>query len=125
MELFASHGLPDDLKEAKKIVDIADALVYEPWDMRIGPALFDAIYSKLDRVDSTVIPHFYRELVEMKGDDFLEVVKGCVCNVEEVSEYLNVVYEDSEHNTEYDDFEYKLLQKQDTDSLIVDSKNLE
>ena len=57
MELFVSHGLPNDLERAKAVIGKSDFLKNEPWDMRIGPTLWDMVSNQFDGVDSTTIPY--------------------------------------------------------------------
>lgn len=57
MELFVSHGLPNDIEKAKMVIGKADFLKNEPWDMRIGPSLWDLLSSGFDETDSTTIPY--------------------------------------------------------------------
>ena len=41
MEVFATQGLPDDEKQARKVMDSEDTLVGEVWDLRLGPIIWE------------------------------------------------------------------------------------
>lgn len=57
MELFVSHGLPDDINKAKTIIGKSDYLKTEPWDMRLGPSLWSVLSDNFGEIDETLIPY--------------------------------------------------------------------
>lgn len=75
MELLSAHGLPKDKKLGDYVVDKADFLAAEPWDMRIGPALWDRFTDCIDADDFNLKHHLYMELASMPVKEFNENIR--------------------------------------------------
>lgn len=74
MELLSAHGLPKDKKLGDYVIDKADFLAAEPWDMRIGPALWDRFTDCIDADDFHLKHQLYVELASMPVNEF----NGCM-----------------------------------------------
>jgi hypothetical protein len=72
MELLSAHGLPTDKKLGDYVIDKADFLSAEPWDMRIGPALWDRFTDCIDSDDFKLKHQLYMELASMPVKEFNE-----------------------------------------------------
>jgi hypothetical protein len=118
MELSASYGLPDNQEEANKIMQISDALEYEPWDMRLGPEIFNSIFSKIDNLDSEEIPFIIQGLSKEDYETFFNLMKECLLNTEKSEEVINNYVAKYLHDKEYGDFEHDLMTKQNNDLLL-------
>lgn len=119
MELFASFGLPDEQNLADKILEISDALIFEPWDMRIGPALFDSLFKKIPHMDTTELPYIFKRIVELKPTDFMKLIEEAVGDTETGNRMMNILYYKGNHDKDYESFENGIMKKQ-TDTLIID-----
>lgn len=75
MELLAAHGLPEDEREAQYVIDKADFLESEVWDMRLGPGIWEKFIEAIDG-DAYEIKHFlYYEIAQMPANEFHEFMK--------------------------------------------------
>ena len=75
MELLAAHGLPEDEREAQYVIDKADFLESEVWDMRLGPGIWEKFIDAIDG-DAYEIKHFlYYEIAQMPANEFHEFMK--------------------------------------------------
>jgi hypothetical protein len=75
MELLAAHGLPEDEREAQYVIDKADFLESEVWDMRLGPGIWEKFIDAIDG-NSYDIKHFlYYEIAQMPANEFHEFMK--------------------------------------------------
>jgi hypothetical protein len=75
MELLAAHGLPEDEREAQYVIDKADFLESEVWDMRLGPGIWEKF---IDAIDGSAyeIKHFlYYEIAQMPAGEFHDFMK--------------------------------------------------
>ena len=68
LELFASHGLPQDDQKARYIISQSDFLIAEPWDLRMGVTLWKFIDEELK--DTSVLPYFFMNLCSLPIDEF-------------------------------------------------------
>ena len=73
LELFASHGLPHDNDKAKYILNQADFLMAEPWDLRIGVGLWRNITKNVD--DTKIIPFYFTNICKLNIDTFNSTIK--------------------------------------------------
>lgn len=124
MELLSAHGLPKDKKTGSYVIDKADFLAAEPWDMRIGPALWGKFIDAIEPDDFELKHHIYSELAALPVDEFnmkmreimagtkdgKDIIKGIVKEVrsglqeDEFNEAMNEIdtYGDEENNTDSD-----------------------
>ena len=70
MELLSAHGLPKNKKVGKFVIDKADYLAAEPWDMRIGPALWSKFTDAIEPDDFKLKHHVYSELAALPVREF-------------------------------------------------------
>ena len=119
MELWASHGLPDDIYRAKAAINKADALINDPWYSRIGPILWDRIVSNLD-LDSKYLPTFIMKLCSLSDDEFNKTLRDVFAGTRLGKELVSKIAEDSKYEDEYSSFEYDIRQKQSERGIIED-----
>jgi len=75
MELLSAHGLPKDKKMAKFIINKADFLEAELWDLRIGPAIWGKFTDAIDTDDFTLKHHIYSDLAKLPAKEFHNQMK--------------------------------------------------
>jgi len=75
MELLSSHGLPEDPKMREYVIAKADFLSAEPWDMRLGPGIWEKITEGIDADDFKIKHHIYSELCALPVNEFNKTIK--------------------------------------------------
>jgi len=75
MEILSYHGLPKDPKVAKFVIDKADFMAAESWDMRLGPPIWEKFCEGIPSEDFNLKHHVYVELVSLPVDEFNSVLK--------------------------------------------------
>lgn len=70
MELLSAHGLPKDKNVGEYVINKADFLAAEPWDMRIGPALWGKFTDAIEPDDFDLKHHVYSELAALPVREF-------------------------------------------------------
>lgn len=70
MEILSAHGLPEDEKVAEYVIGKSDFLAAEPWDMRLGPALWDRFTRLLKGEDFSLKHNVYSELAALPVKEF-------------------------------------------------------
>jgi hypothetical protein len=80
MELLSAHGSPKDKKLGDYVIDKADFLAAEPWDMRIGPALWDRFTNCIDSDDFNLKHHLFMELASMPVKEFNDNMREILAN---------------------------------------------
>jgi hypothetical protein len=79
-EIFGTHGLPDDPKQAEMIMGAEDTLPAEIWDMRLGPIFwekFQEVYPmELFDEDKKHIQHYlFMRFSKLDAEQFFRVAK--------------------------------------------------
>ena len=123
MELLSAHGLPKDKKLGDYVVDKADFLAAEPWDMRIGPALWDRFTDCIDADDFNLKHQLYMELASMPVKEFnenmVEIIAGTNKGKKIVKEIMDGVKKEL-HEEEFNDAMNELNSKEDKDYYTLD-----
>lgn len=97
MELLSAHGLPKDKKIGKFVIDKADFLAAEPWDMRIGPALWDRFTECIEADDFHLKHHVYSELAALPVREFNVKMREIMAGTQEGKNIVkNIVNEVNE-----------------------------
>lgn len=120
IELIASFGLPDDVGEAKRIVNVSDALENDPWNMRFGPILWDSICAAIENLETEDFPYFFKELVSLPPAEFEKVLKNIFAGTKYGKARVKELYSKSKYNNEYDKFAQDLAIKKEKDVIEDD-----
>ena len=120
LEMFAAYGLPPSKKESAYVMSKADFLNAEPWDMRMGPAIWDFLMDKFQNPSNERLPLLLTTLFSQntfKFNKFLQEIFGETKRGERIIEkLLNKVEEDFQS----DDFDELMIKKQTENNLIKD-----
>ena len=127
LELFSSHGLPEDNQKAMYIIRRADFLVAEPWDLRLGMGIVDVLQNNLtDKFQTNLlsntnrIPYFFTELCQLKTDEFNDIMQNFLLGTKKGKIIAKEIDSNIEHDEEYQKFKDKIRQKNIDKSLISD-----
>ena len=113
LELFISHGLPDDMDSAKDVIDKADILVNDPWYMRIGSALYQY------EIPAKNIPTFLMDISQIPTAEFFNISKEIIAGTRKGKSTIEQLISDAEREDGYEKFQNDLVQKQGGDKDLV------
>jgi hypothetical protein len=106
MELLSAHGLSKDKKMADYVMNKADFLAAEPWDMRMGPAIWGRFTAMIDGDDFGLKHHVYAELAALPAKEFhkqmREILAGTKKGAAIVKELIEIVKAELQ-NDEYNE----------------------
>lgn len=117
MELFASHGLPEDIGKANFILKQADFMLAEPFDLRIGIELWNMLF---ENYDIKVIPYFFTNLCELNVKNFNYFLQNVFSNTKKGKILKNKLIKKSKHEFEYNRFQSDLISKKKINAVISD-----
>jgi len=127
LELFSSHGLPEDNKKAMYIIRKADFLVAEPWDLRMGMSMMNLLNANITNKYQTGllsstnrIPFFFTELCSMQTDEFNDTIKNFLLGTKKGKYIASEMDFGIKHDIDYQKFKDKIQQKNIEKSLISD-----
>jgi len=113
MEVFATQGLPDDEKQARKVMDSEDTLVGEVWDLRLGPIIWEkfrnAYPMELMQDDKTEIQNYlFAEFASMEAKDMFRLAKDILGGTDSGKEQLEKIVNDIIDQISKEDYEESL-----------------
>ncbi len=81
MEIFGTHGLPDDVNEQQMIMDSIDTLYNEIWDIRLGVVVWEKFISsypfEVFEVGNRNIQHYmFMRICQLPADEFFDVARS-------------------------------------------------
>lgn len=118
LEMFAAYGLPSSKKECAYVMSKADFLDAEPWDMRIGPALWDFLMEKFGEPETENIPMILTVLFSQTTTKFNSVLQEIFGETKRGERMIQKILMKAQEEFEADDFE-KLMAKKQTDTSII------
>lgn len=80
-EVFGTHGLPDDPRQAEMIMRSQDTVPAEAWDLKLGPVFWELLQKSypieiLSEEDKKHIQHYlFIRISAMNADDFFELFR--------------------------------------------------
>ncbi len=103
MEILSAKGLPKK-KMGEFVINKADFLSAEPWDMRIGPALWERFIDGFDAEDFKLKHHVYNDLVELPVDEFNKQMKEIMAGTKEGKKIIKNMVEGIKKEMSSEDF---------------------
>jgi len=121
LELSAAHGLPMKKEEANYVMSKADYLQAEPWDMRLGPAMWDKLSDMMGDVDSKLIPYVFMEICKLKPSKFNLLMQEVLSGTKKGHRVIQNIVQYCTENYEYDDFQNR-MKKMNADIAIINDE---
>lgn len=108
LELSAAHGLPQSKIDANYVMRKADYLAAEPWDMRMGPALWDSLMNCCGDIELNMIPYLIMKISKLPIKKFNFLMQEIFAETNKGKRILHKMIEKIQYDTEYDDFTNRL-----------------
>ena len=121
MELFSSHGLPKERERTDYILKKADYLKAEPWEMRIGPYMWNIFTEYFKDTDTSDMPYIYQVLSKLKPETFFKVLSEMMAKTEKGRSYAEKVLNKALERKEQTSFMNKMTKRRDDKNIITDS----
>ena len=120
LEMFAAYGLPSSKKECAYVMSKADFVNAEPWDMRVGPALWDYIITAFDNPKSEELPMILTVLFSQKTEKFNSILQEIFGETKRSKIIINKILDKIYNELESDDFDELMAKKQTETNIITD-----
>ena len=114
-EVFGTHGLPDDPKQAEMVMAAEDTVPAEAWDLKLGPVFWELLQKSypieiLTEDDMKYIQHYlFMRLSAMPAEDFFELFREVLeekpSGKQKIQRMVNEIVRELEENNEEDDEE--------------------
>jgi len=98
-EVFGTHGLPDDPRQAEMVLGAEDSLPAEIWDSRLGPVFWEKFLAtyplELFDDDKKHIQHYlFMRFSSLKADEFMRVAKMILSGDSKGEQYIQRMVDD-------------------------------
>jgi hypothetical protein len=92
-EVFGTHGLPDDPRQAEMVIAAEDTLPAEVWDMRLGPIFWEKFMqahpSELFEEEQKYLQHYlFMRFSKLEPKEFFELTKQILMGRPEANQIL-------------------------------------
>ena len=120
MELFTSHGLPKERQQAMMVIGKSDFLKAEPWDMKLGPMLWDLLSNTFNDINSVELPYLLKRISKLNVDKFNYLMKEIFAKTRRGKEIMSKLSFKSKNDIEYDKFVDKMTKMKKDKGVITD-----
>ena len=116
--MCAAHGLPKTKEEANYVLKKADYLQAEPWDMRLGPAMWDYLKTAFGNVDDILLPYVFMEICKLNSQRFNAFMQETFAETKKSKKVAQNIINYCKEKQEYDDFESRMQAKRANFAVI-------
>jgi len=103
LELMSLHGLDADKETRDYVLDKTDNLESEPWDIRLGPKIWEKFMEALNTDDLPYKSHIFNRLSTLPPAEFNNIVQGLLNDSEEARNVIKELADDvRKEQNEYD-----------------------
>lgn len=104
MELLSAHGLPKNKKVGEYVINKADFLAAEPWDMRLGPALWERFTKAIEPDDFHLKHQIYSELASLPVKEFNVKMREIMAGTKEGKKVISGIVDEVKKGLQDDEF---------------------
>jgi hypothetical protein len=114
-EVFGTHGLPDDPRQAEMVMGAEDTVPAEAWDLKLGPVFWELLQKSypieiLTEDDMKHIQHYlFMRLSAMPAEEFFQLFKEVLeekqSGKDKIQRMVNEIVRELEENDEEDEDE--------------------
>lgn len=104
MELLSAHGLPKNKQLTEYVVNKADFLAAEPWDMRLGPAIWGRFTDMIEPEDFNLKHHAYYKLASLPASEFNTQMREIMAGTKKGKKIVTEIMDDVKRSMKEDEF---------------------
>jgi hypothetical protein len=127
-EIFGTHGLPDDPRQAEMIMGAEDTLPAEIWDSRLGPIFWEkfteAYPDRLFEDDMKHIQHYlFVRFSKLSAPEFMRVAKLILQEDPQGSQFIQRMVNEIVEDLKKDEYDEKMGYDDEDDDYGDDNDN--
>lgn len=108
MEILSAHGLPTKKNIAEYVINKADYLQAEPWDMRIGPALWTRFCMCIPAEDFNLKHYVYADISTLEPKEFSKVMREVMAGTNKGKKIISEMIEEIKNELKEDEYNQKM-----------------
>lgn len=121
-EIFGTHGLPDDPRQAEMVLGAEDTLPAEIWDSRLGPVFWEKFTSaypdKLFDEDQKYLQHYlFARFSRLNAQEFIRVAKLILSDDPKGKQFIERMVNEIVDEIRKEEYEDAMSDDRDTSSM--------
>jgi hypothetical protein len=121
-EIFGTHGLPDDPRQAEMVLGAEDTLPAEIWDSRLGPVFWEKFISAYpDRLfdeEQKYLQHYlFARFSRLNAQEFIRVAKLILSDDPKGKQFIERMVNEIVDEIRKEEYEDAMSDDRDTDSM--------
>lgn len=120
MEILSAHGLPTDKKLSQFVINKADFLKAEPWDMRLGPGIWGRFTDAMDSDDFNLKHHIYADLAALPVNEFNTKMKEIMANTKQGKKIVKEIANKVRQELNEDEFNEAIEEVEKSNAFNID-----
>jgi hypothetical protein len=125
LELMSLHGLDVDKETRDYVLDKTDNLESEPWDIRLGPKIWEKFMEALDTDDLPYKSHIFNRLSTLPPAEFNSIVQGLLNDAEQARNAVREMADEVRSELNQEEVDTSLSQFSDKGNEGGDDENPE
>ena len=124
LEMCVAHGLPEDRRLADEVLSISDYLSAEPWNMRLGTAVWSYFNRAANNAPANTLPYVLMKISKLDTEKFSNLMKGVFQVTPQASMVLERVVKYAIKKNEHAEFNKKMDTLSNSLVVINDDEKL-
>ena len=120
MELFISHGLPQDRNRTMALLKQTEYIKAEPWCIRFGNELWNLFFISLNDINSKELPYLLKRISTLEIDKFNFLMKEIFAKTKKSKQIMSILCNKAKNDMDYNRFINKMDNMKLNTSLITD-----
>ena len=104
MEILSANGLPTKENIAEYVINKSDFVQAEPWDMRIGPAIWSKFCSMIPAEDFNLKHHIYSDVSQLEPKEYAHTMKEIMGGTKRGKEIINELLKEIKREIKEDEY---------------------
>jgi hypothetical protein len=104
MEILSANGLPTKENIAEYVINKSDFVQAEPWDMRIGPALWGKFCSMIPAEDFNLKHHVYSDITQLEPKEYAHTMKEIMGGTKRGKEIISELLKEIKREIKEDEY---------------------
>jgi hypothetical protein len=120
MELISAHGLPKEKRIGEYVINKADFLAAEPWDMRLGCGIWGRFTSMISPSDFHLKHHIYCDLVSLPVNEFNVKMREIMAGTKEGKNIIENIANEIKKDLQMDEYNEAMNKVNDEKTYSLD-----
>ena len=128
LEVFTSHGLPENSVLTKAVMAKSDYITAEPWYMRFGPFIWGCVETAMTKEvadnRTNLMPYIFMKISQLRPDKFQRLMRETLASTQKSKRVFQRVVDYAELKHEKSGFDDRMATYQDNASTVINDDEI-